>query len=197
MYNVTLLQYDLSSWGNTLTKMYGGPLLHDIFQDYKKFINNSSIGKPLPKITLYSGSESNICSILKALGLWTPHIPDFGAAMMFELHLNNSTNEFGVQVSIIRILRNAIVTLISNKIFYQQIFHHLGKSGVTVPLTLPGCAQICPIKNFTSLLAHVVPNDVDEICGIKINPRDCRDSSESLKSALSIILLAFIPLKFS
>lgn len=149
MHDVTLLAYEISVWSDLLKRIYGGPLLRDVLQDYKKLIEATSANEFNTKITLYGGHESNICALLKTLGLWFPHLPDFSSAVIFELYSNNSTNEFGI-----------------------QILYHLGRSRNTIPLTLPGCTPICPISEFTRLLSNVIPDDVDELCGYNVQAGD-------------------------
>ncbi|XP_046618099.1 venom acid phosphatase Acph-1-like [Neodiprion virginianus] len=162
MRDVVILAYDIMNWGDRVKKIYGGPLLREILQNCKSSIKGASI----PKMKLYSGHESNIVSILNTLGLWNRQIPDYSSAVIFELYLNNSSNEFGI-----------------------QILYYRGTSDEIVPLTLTGCTQICPINNFTSLLSNVMPGDFEEVCQMNLQTEDSKNLSESLHTTSSIALL--------
>lgn len=95
MYNVTLLEYDLLSVTPLQRQLNGGTLLGEIIGNSIKYV----IGD-IPKerkMMLYSGDARNIVGILKNLDLWSPHIPNEAAALIFELYFDNNT--YGIKVT--------------------------------------------------------------------------------------------------
>jgi len=97
MYNVTLLEYDLLSATPLQRQLNGGIFLGEIIGNSLKYI----IGD-IPKerkMMLYSGDARNIVGVLKNLDLWSPHIPNEAAALIFELYFDNVTNIYGIKVT--------------------------------------------------------------------------------------------------
>lgn len=97
MYNVTLLEYDLLSTTPLQRQLNGGTLLKEIIGNSLKY-KMGDLSKE-QKIILYSGDERNIVGVLKNLDLWSPHIPNEAAALIFELYFDNDTNIYGMKVT--------------------------------------------------------------------------------------------------
>lgn len=99
MYTVSLLEYDLL-WQTSLQKqLNGGTILKEILANSLMYINGR-IPKQR-KLMMYSGNERNIVGVLKALNLWSPHIPNEAASVIFELYFDNETESYGVKVYIL------------------------------------------------------------------------------------------------
>lgn len=97
MYDVTLLEYDLRSTTLLQKQLNGGTLLKEIIANSLKYkIGDLSKER---KIILYSGDEGNIVGTLKNLNLWSPHIPNEAAALIFELYFKNDTNIYEMKVT--------------------------------------------------------------------------------------------------
>lgn len=99
MYNVTLLEYDLLSMTALQKQLNGGIFLAEIISNSLKY----TLGE-IPKdrrMMLYSGDGRNIAGVLKNLDLWSPHIPNEAAALIFELYFDNDTDIYGIKVKII------------------------------------------------------------------------------------------------
>lgn len=54
---------------------------------------------PNTKIHLYSGHETNIASMLHALGVYKPHVPEYSSAIILELQ--QIGQEYYVKVSVL------------------------------------------------------------------------------------------------
>lgn len=73
-----------------------GPLVKKIIHDSKMKINGT-----LPKerkMFIYSGHEYNIAHTLRALNTFEPHVPPYGAHILFELH--KIDGQYGFKVNI-------------------------------------------------------------------------------------------------
>ena len=92
----TNLEYEIFSYNTEMKRLNGGMLL-------RKFIENMMAYKTgfdqTRKIYLYSGHETNVAAVLQALGVYTPHVPEYSSAVFIELHEHNS--KYYVKVSTI------------------------------------------------------------------------------------------------
>lgn len=117
MYNVTLLEYDLLSTTSLQKQFNGGTFLKEIIGNSLQYkIGDLSKER---KIILYSGDERNIVGVLKNLNLWSPHIPNEAAALIFELYFNNNTNMYGMKVTFI--LFSLLLFYLTFTIIFGQI----------------------------------------------------------------------------
>ncbi|XP_072756171.1 venom acid phosphatase Acph-1 isoform X2 [Anoplolepis gracilipes] len=138
MYNVTLLEYDLLSATPLQRQLNGGTLLKEIIGNSLNYkIGDLSKER---KIILYSGGERNIIGILKNLNLWSPHIPNEAAALIFELYFDKATNVYGMKIN-----------------YYTD--------GATISLTLPNCTEICPLQTLINITFDLIPEDPQSLCG--------------------------------
>lgn len=184
MYDVTLLEYDLRSTTLLQKQLNGGTLLKEIIANSLKYkIGDLSKER---KIILYSGDEGNIVGTLKNLNLWSPHIPNEAAALIFELYFKNDTN-----------------------IYEMKINYYTGIDGTTIPLTLPNCTERCPLQTLINVTFDLIPENSLSLCGWPIknftkvehqeeteeidtsNQNGCA-SCYSKKSLLSFILFYYV-----
>lgn len=117
--------------------MATGYFLRKVLDDAKnKMKSPFKLGR---KMHLYSAHENNIAQLLIALGVFEPHIPNYGAYVMLELHKINNVYGF--------------------KIFYDN---WTGEG--PQQLTMSGCDSFCPIDKFISLIDEHLPMN-NELCG--------------------------------
>ncbi|XP_019699623.1 venom acid phosphatase Acph-1 isoform X2 [Harpegnathos saltator] len=97
MYNVTLLEYDILSATPLQRQLNGGTFLAEVIGNSLMY-TLSEMPKNC-KMMLYSGDDRNIAGVLKNLDLWSPHIPNEAAALIFELYFDNDTDTYAIKVS--------------------------------------------------------------------------------------------------
>ncbi|XP_015179983.1 PREDICTED: venom acid phosphatase Acph-1-like, partial [Polistes dominula] len=139
MYNVTLLQYDLLSMTTVQRQLNGGTFLKEITLNALKY--SQGIITNDMKMMMYSGDVRNIIGILKAMNLWSPHIPSEASSLIFELYFNNVTSTYGIMIN-----------------YYTGIHEE------NVILTLPGCSVICPLNVFSQIIFDSIPIDENSLC---------------------------------
>ncbi|XP_043492401.1 venom acid phosphatase Acph-1-like [Polistes fuscatus] len=139
IYNVTLLQYDLLTMTNVQKQLSGGTFLKEIILNAIKYSHGIMTNDR--KIMMYSGDIKNIIGILKAMNLWSPHIPSEASSLIFELYFNNVTSQYGMMIN-----------------YYTGIHEE------NIILTLPECSEICPLNEFSKILLDSIPIDEDSLC---------------------------------
>lgn len=142
MYNVTLLEYELLTHSPLQRMLNGGTMLKEIIGNCLKHIRGA-----LPKgrkMMLYSGDEKNIASVLKTLNIWFPHIPKEASALIFELTRDTETDKYGIRVK-----------------------YYTGVDGDTIPLTLPTCTEVCPLRTFLTMYFNTLPQREVLLCNWK------------------------------
>ncbi|KAF5285958.1 hypothetical protein FQR65_LT13029 [Abscondita terminalis] len=116
-----------------LNQLFGGFLLKKTIKDMVRKIN----GEPnQPKMYIYSAHEISVVSILGALNLYYPHVPNYGASVILELHNIN---------------QKRYIKVLYNKNKFDKFFY----------LKIPGCNVICPFEDFLTLVAKNIPADGD------------------------------------
>ncbi|KAK1119749.1 hypothetical protein K0M31_013165 [Melipona bicolor] len=148
MYNVSLLEYDLL-WQTPLQKqLNGGTILKEILANSLMYIDGQIPEER--KLMIYSGNERNIVGVLKGLNLWSPHIPNEAASVIFEMYFDNETESYGVKIN-----------------------YYTGVDGITIPLKMSNCTEICPIKTFLYSILDMLPQNAERLCNWrKINLSD-------------------------
>lgn len=71
--------------------MFTGMLLRNITDTMMGVINGW--GNADKKMTIFSGHDTNVASLLFIFGAYTPHMPEYSSSVMVEL-LNNSTDYY-------------------------------------------------------------------------------------------------------
>ncbi|XP_012231964.1 venom acid phosphatase Acph-1-like isoform X2 [Linepithema humile] len=181
MYNVSLLEYDLLSETLLQRQLNGGILLEEIIGNSLKY-SMGDISKKR-KLMLYSGDERNIVGVLKSLDLWSPHIPNEAAALIFELYFDNDINLYGMKIN-----------------------YYTGIDDKTISLSLPNCTEICPLQTLIDIAFVTIPQNPQSLCGWSVrNPAETEDQlnrseeSNSTNHNLSknlIFILILLNLKF-
>ncbi|XP_003706109.1 venom acid phosphatase Acph-1 [Megachile rotundata] len=139
MYNVSLLEYDLLSQTLLQKQLNGGTILKEILTNSLSYISGKISKKR--KLMMYSGNERNIIGVLKSLDLWSPHIPNEAASIIFEMYFDNETETYGMKIN-----------------------YYTGVEGETIPLKLNNCTKICPMKIFLDSIFDLLPQNEHTLC---------------------------------
>ncbi|XP_058801327.1 venom acid phosphatase Acph-1-like [Phymastichus coffea] len=131
-----LLEYEIFSYTQKMRRLNGGKLLYSILNDIQA-VKDGSIGGR--KINLYSGHETNVVALLQTLGVFKYHVPQYGSAVIVELHE------------------------IDNQ-YYMKIIYYLGIPSTIEVLQIPGCDELCPLEQFIDLLSDVTPSSDEILC---------------------------------
>ncbi|XP_032666443.1 venom acid phosphatase Acph-1-like [Odontomachus brunneus] len=153
MYNVTLLEYDLLSATPLQRQLNGGTLLAEIVGNSLKYtMGETPEGR---KMMLYSGDGRNIAGVLKILDLWSPHIPNEAAALIFELYYDNDTDTHGVKIN-----------------------YYTGIDETTISLSLPNCTETCPLQTLLDSVFESIPRKPHALCGWTVeNSTEAEDAT--------------------
>ncbi|CAG9819536.1 unnamed protein product, partial [Phaedon cochleariae] len=134
---LSIEEYYISMGNSNLRKMAAGYFLHKLLEDARRKMSDTS--KLTRKIHLYSAHENNIAQLLIALGVFEPHIPNYGAYAILELHKVNGVYGF--------------------KIFYDN-----WTGGGPRLLKMPRCGEFCPFDRFISLIDEHLPINHENLC---------------------------------
>ncbi|KAJ8952969.1 hypothetical protein NQ314_007445 [Rhamnusium bicolor] len=137
--DLAIREYYVSMATTEMRKMATGYLLKKIVEDAKnKIISNTNNNKFGKKIYLYSAHENNVAELLISLGVFEPHVPNYGAYTIIEVHKMN--NEYGIKI----------------------LYENYDGDGPQV-LKIPGCNTFCPINKFVSLIEEYLTTE--DLCG--------------------------------
>ncbi|XP_072527204.1 lysosomal acid phosphatase isoform X2 [Salminus brasiliensis] len=128
------------------SRLQGGLLLDQIIRNFSAAASVNPSG-PL-KMIMYSAHDTTIVALQEALHVFNGVQPPYASCHIFELHQDNES--FSVEM------------------FYRN------DSSVAepYPLTLPGCAQRCPLQDFIRLTRSVIPTDWDKECTVNTHSSD-------------------------
>ncbi|KAI4881045.1 hypothetical protein NFI96_030013 [Prochilodus magdalenae] len=120
------------------SRLQGGLLLDQIIKNFSAAANTSG----QLKMIMYSAHDTTIVALQEALGVFNNVQPPYASCHILELHNDNGS--------------------VSVEMFYRN------DSSVEkpYPITLPGCAQRCPLEDFKRLTRSVIPVDWHEECQI-------------------------------
>jgi prostatic aicd phosphatase len=90
---------------------------------------------------VFAGHDATITNLMSALNVWESQLPDYGITTILEFSQNTLTGKFGVEI----FLRNSTI-------------------GSPYALTIPGCAQFCPLDVLKKLISNVIPKNFTEEC---------------------------------
>ncbi|ENN80100.1 hypothetical protein HUJ04_013057 [Dendroctonus ponderosae] len=131
MLRITMLSYRLMAGTTKLKRLSTGYFLRKVIEDTETRIVNPH--SPT-KLYLYSAHEKNIANLLVTLDLFDDALPAFGSYIIIEVHLIDGVYGF--------------------KFFYQNY-----KEAEPVLLTIPGCADFCPVETFKGIVSDFLPED--------------------------------------
>nr|XP_023029732.1 uncharacterized protein LOC111517716 [Leptinotarsa decemlineata] len=136
--NLAIQEYYVQTGTTKLLQISEGFLLRKIIDDTTRKIDNINLEHGR-KMYLYSAHENNVADMLILLNVFDPpHIPNYGAFLIFEVHHINKTYGF--------------------KLYYQNYV-----SENIQLLKLPACGEFCPMDKFISLVQEYLPTD--DSCG--------------------------------
>ncbi|CAG9762419.1 unnamed protein product [Ceutorhynchus assimilis] len=133
--DLAMKEYSVMMATQNLRKLASGYFLKKILADTKAKMLNTNNEK---KIYLYSAHENNVAQFLIMLGVFEPHIPNYGAHVIVELHQING--EYGF------------------KVFYQNY-----NSEEPEQMQIPNCEAFCEFGKFVELFRSFIPDD--SLCG--------------------------------
>lgn len=141
LYYIAGMQCRFENYNTVLIRLNGGRHLKYVIENGKAKINNELIPTGR-KIYLISGHENNVNNMLAALNLLTSaHVPNYGNAIIFELHREIKTGKYG-----------------------YKVFYHNSTTDAPTLLTVPGCTEFCPTEKFTDLTADYIPGNYTADC---------------------------------
>ncbi|XP_076161881.1 venom acid phosphatase isoform X2 [Ptiloglossa arizonensis] len=137
LWNATVFAYDIASSTPLLRRLYAGPYLRLVTKTMLDFITGTLNDER--KIYLYSGHETNVAAVLKALQLYRPHVPEYSSGVILELHEINSE-------------------------YYIKVGHYLGIPSTVEEVKLPGCDILCPLDKYLQFTENLMPSKEELIC---------------------------------
>uniref|UniRef100_W8BS13 Venom acid phosphatase Acph-1 n=1 Tax=Ceratitis capitata TaxID=7213 RepID=W8BS13_CERCA len=120
-----------------MQKIKAGPFLKKMFVEMLE----KRDGKLKPsdrKLFIYTGHDTTVVNILASLKIWQRQLPRYSVMTMFELHKNQTSGEY-----------------------YVEIYFRSNAKAPIEKLTIPGCDFQCPLDKLIELSADVVPTDAD------------------------------------
>lgn len=133
-----LARLEFVNYNKIIQRLNAGPLVRKIIQDMKVTISSSRVEKR-QKLFLYSSHDINVYSLLAALNVVVPHVPEFTSAVIIEL-------------------------LHMDKKYFVKILHYLGEPSEVRELTIPKCTSPCLLETFLELTKKIIPSDEEVNC---------------------------------
>lgn len=141
MENLASHSFTLSAYTKEMQRLKMGPLLGEMLDHFLKK-REGTLSPPQRKLFIYSGHDTTIANMLMTLGVFDPPFnPPYTATILLELH--HSTND-----------DHYVSLLYKNGTGSQKL----------IPLTIPGCLQLCPLDRFSELINPVIPIDWKSEC---------------------------------
>ncbi|XP_049846637.1 lysosomal acid phosphatase-like isoform X1 [Schistocerca gregaria] len=124
----------LFSESQTMKRLNGGPLVKHIVEKMQSQSNTSTTVSP--KFLMFSAHDVTIVNVLQTMGFTDLLKPQYGAAVIIELH---STNDSDYEVKVL----------------------YLNNASDSEPhvLNTPGCTDNCHLQQFVDLMKPVLPVD--------------------------------------
>jgi len=166
-----LMTFSLNTANHKLARLFGGPFVKEMLEHWTFLIENQTkvvnhiLEKKAKLLYVYSGHDTSIATILNSLEVFNGLAPPYASAVLFELLKREEGKHF------------------------VRIAYKNDTEATPYPLTLPGCATLCPLEKFKQLTGSLVPEDWANECSLT-------SPSESLGSGLpfSMQLLPFVAL---
>ncbi|XP_043469963.1 venom acid phosphatase Acph-1-like [Leptopilina heterotoma] len=132
-----LKRLEFVNYNKIIQRLNSGPLVRKIIEDMKVTISGTM--EKRQKIFLYSSHDINVYSLLAALNVVVPHVPEFTSAVIIEL-------------------------LHMDKKYFVKILHYLGEPSEVQELTIPNCTSPCLFEKFLELTKNIIPSDEEINC---------------------------------
>ncbi|XP_018564769.1 venom acid phosphatase Acph-1 [Anoplophora glabripennis] len=133
--------YAYHNYDSVVKQINSGYLLKKILDDSDAKISNAASER---KIYLYSGHESTVGYMLDALGVQNKTvIPAYGSAISFELRK------------------------LEDEYYIRMRYRSDPEATTSEDLNIPGCAVMCPVDSFKSILSNILPSKtIQEACKV-------------------------------
>jgi len=153
------LSFTVDSFTPELKRLKGGPFIQLLVDHFEAFSRGE---EGLKKVYLYSGHDTTVAPILDSLGVFDILAPPYCSMVLVEL-----VEEEGLHV----------------RVSYKN------SSTTALPLTLPGCQELCPLHSFKALTAGVRVSDIRGECGLPAGG-DAAVQTVTLLAAVASTLMA-------
>nr|XP_014095030.1 prostatic acid phosphatase [Bactrocera oleae] len=135
-----------NAYTKEMQKIKGGPFLKKMFAEMLEK-RNSKLSPGNRKLFIYAAHDWTVGNIMASLNLWKGQMLRFAVTLIFELHQNQQTGEY-----------------------YIEIYLRNSEDGCAELLSVPNCGAQCPLDRLIDLNADVIPNETyEERCKAK-NP---------------------------
>ncbi|XP_062845794.1 lysosomal acid phosphatase-like [Trichomycterus rosablanca] len=124
-------------------RLQGGLLLDQIIKNMTAVANSTEH----VKMIMYSTHDTTIVALQEALNVYNGLQPPYASCHIFELNQHD------------------------NGSFFVEMFYRNDRSMAKL-LTLPGCAQQCPLEKFIKLTHSVIPTDWHKECQLSASSSD-------------------------
>ncbi|XP_048513018.1 venom acid phosphatase Acph-1-like [Athalia rosae] len=137
MERIAAYQYVIESYNKSMIQLGGGRWVNDWLKNVDNYLNETSGSQQ--KALFYAAHETNIASILVALGVFEEHVPSYCSTIIFEL--SKVEEEYYVKVS------------------YKD-------GDVLQELVIPGCeVSNCPLETFRQMVKDAIyTGDLEMAC---------------------------------
>lgn len=163
------LSFAVGTWTHELKRLRGGPLVQEILDHFKGFID----GKNYFKMLMFSGHDTTVATLLNTLGMFNPPIaPPYASMIMAEL------------------------TSVGENYFINILFRN-DTTREPYPLSLPNCDYYCPIERFEELTKNLRPQDWAQECDLNSDPTVNIVSAVSAIITFSMSMILLIAVMFS
>ncbi|CAM2115762.1 unnamed protein product [Caretta caretta] len=127
-------------------RLQGGVLLAQIRKNMTSAANASA--PQHLKLLAYSAHDTTLVALQMALNVYNGRQAPYASCHIFELYQDDDSN------------------------FSVEMFFHNESGREPFPLTLPGCAQRCPLPDFLQLTDPIIPQDWARECQVASNVQD-------------------------
>lgn len=124
-----------------MKRLKGGPLIKEMIQHVNDRISGTLDSRR--KIFMYSAHDTTVATFLNTLDIYDMIPPPYASLILVELWKNETSSQNYIRIS----FKNT--------------------TGQPVVLSLPGCKELCPIKDFIRITKPIVPDDWDAECNAR------------------------------
>jgi len=140
-FELKAFEFDWSS--KKVQRLRGGLILEELLLNMRN-VSDLSKQNNMKKVYSYSTHDTLLVTLLHAFGLYTGIPPNYGSALLFELHTNSNSESFV-------------------KLFYANLVPNLKID--PLKLTICGADQTtCELNKFADSIKEFIPNDWEKEC---------------------------------
>ncbi|ELT96207.1 hypothetical protein CAPTEDRAFT_226537 [Capitella teleta] len=134
------LQFDIKYDHPVQRRLKGGSLLKAVIDNMQMKVT-STLTPATMKAFIYSAHDSTVSAFLSAMQVFNKRLPPYTACVLVELHAVND-------------------------IPHVKVLYGNSTAGEPYVLSIPGCAELCPLPKFIELTKESIPDDWVEECGL-------------------------------